>query len=141
MPDIVSGSRHFVPVTRNSYRSSVYDILLKFEKLPVNVTGRNKSCPSHMKSCRTVTDDRRLFHAVLFLRPCLLLSTPLFFFHTSFFERYLSAHAEYIATFDEKIHTGKVYRVPNFSKFHDVIMARFQILFIIWHIPISLSVC
>ena len=40
--DIVSGSRYFVPVTRNSYRSSVYVILLKFENLPVIVTGRKR---------------------------------------------------------------------------------------------------
>ena len=40
--DIVSGSRHFVPVTRNSCWSSVYDVLLKFEKLPVIVTGRKR---------------------------------------------------------------------------------------------------
>ena len=33
VPDIVSGCRHFVPVTRNWCRSSVYDILLKFENL------------------------------------------------------------------------------------------------------------
>ena len=39
VPDIVCGSRHFVPVTRNSCRSSVYDIPLKFENLPVIVTG------------------------------------------------------------------------------------------------------
>ena len=42
VPDIVSGSRHFLPVTRNSCRSSVYDILLKFENLPVIVTGRKR---------------------------------------------------------------------------------------------------
>ena len=42
MPDIVSGSRHFVPVIRNSFRSSVYDTLLKFENLPVIVTGRKR---------------------------------------------------------------------------------------------------
>ena len=42
VPDMVSDSRHFVPVTRNSYRSSVYDILLKFENLPVIVTGRKR---------------------------------------------------------------------------------------------------
>ena len=30
--------------------------LLKFE---------NESCRSHMKSCRTVTDDRLLFHALI----------------------------------------------------------------------------
>ena len=35
--DIVSGSRHFVPVTR---RCSVYDILLKYENLMVIVTAR-----------------------------------------------------------------------------------------------------
>ena len=40
--DIVSGSRHFVPVTRNMCRSSVYDILLKFENMPVIVTGRKR---------------------------------------------------------------------------------------------------
>ena len=40
--DIVSGSRHFMPVTRNSCRSSVYDILLKFENLPVIMTGRKQ---------------------------------------------------------------------------------------------------
>ena len=27
----------------------------------------NESCPSHIKSCRTRTDDRRLFHAMLLL--------------------------------------------------------------------------
>ena len=42
VPDIVSGSRHFVPVTRDSRRSSVFDILLKFENLPVIVTGRKR---------------------------------------------------------------------------------------------------
>ena len=42
VPDIVYGSRHFVPVTRNSCRSSVYDILLRFENLPVIVTGRKR---------------------------------------------------------------------------------------------------
>ena len=31
-----------VPVTRNSCRSSVYDILLKFENLSVIVTGRKR---------------------------------------------------------------------------------------------------
>ena len=40
VPDTMSGSRHFLPVTRNSSRSPVYDILLKFENLPVIVTGR-----------------------------------------------------------------------------------------------------
>ena len=33
--DIVSGSLHFVPVTHNLCQFSVYDILLKFENLPV----------------------------------------------------------------------------------------------------------
>ena len=42
VPDIVSGSRQFVLVTRNSCRSSVYAILLKFENLPVIVTGRKQ---------------------------------------------------------------------------------------------------
>ena len=42
VPDIESGSRHFVPVTCNSCRSSLYDILLKFENLPVIVTGRKR---------------------------------------------------------------------------------------------------
>ena len=42
VPDIVSGSRHFVPVTRNSCWSSVYDVLLEFENLPVIVTGRKR---------------------------------------------------------------------------------------------------
>ena len=55
--EIVSGSRHFVLVTRNSCRSSVYDILLKF-------TFENESYRSHMKLCRTVTADRRLFYAL-----------------------------------------------------------------------------
>ena len=40
--DIVSGSRHFVLVTCNSCRSSLYDILVKFENLPVIVTGRKR---------------------------------------------------------------------------------------------------
>ena len=35
VPDIVYGSRNFVPVTRNSCRSFVYDVLLKFENLSV----------------------------------------------------------------------------------------------------------
>ena len=43
VPDIVSGSQHIVPVSRNSCRSSVYDILLKFENLPVIVTGRKRT--------------------------------------------------------------------------------------------------
>ena len=38
--DIVCGSRHFVPVTSISCQSSVYDIMLKFENMPVIVTGR-----------------------------------------------------------------------------------------------------
>ena len=42
LPDTMSGSRHFLPVTRNSSRSSVYDILLKLENLPVIVTGRKR---------------------------------------------------------------------------------------------------
>ena len=42
VPDIVSGSRHFVPVTRNLCRSFVYDTLLKFENLSVIVTGRKR---------------------------------------------------------------------------------------------------
>ena len=42
MPDIVSGSRHIVPVFRDSCQSSVYDILLKFENLSVIVTGRKR---------------------------------------------------------------------------------------------------
>ena len=42
VPDIVSGSWHFVPVTRDSCRSSVYNILLKFENLPVIVTNRKR---------------------------------------------------------------------------------------------------
>ena len=43
MPDNVSGSQHFVPVTRNLCRSSVYDMLLKFLDLPVIVTGRKRT--------------------------------------------------------------------------------------------------
>ena len=39
VPDIVSGSQQFVQVTR---RSSVYDILLKYENLPVIVTDRKR---------------------------------------------------------------------------------------------------
>ena len=42
VPDIVSGSRQFVPVTSNSCWSSVNDVLLKFENLPVIVTGRKR---------------------------------------------------------------------------------------------------
>ena len=42
VPDIVSGSQHFVPVTRNSCRSTVYGILLNFENLPVIVTDRKR---------------------------------------------------------------------------------------------------
>ena len=40
--DIVSGSRHFLPVTRTLCRSSVYDVLLKFKNLSVIVTGRKR---------------------------------------------------------------------------------------------------
>ena len=42
VPNTMSGSRHFVPVTRNLCRSSVYDILLTFENLPVIATGRKR---------------------------------------------------------------------------------------------------
>ena len=42
VPDILSGSQHFVLVTRNLYWSSVYDVLLKFENLPVIVTSRKR---------------------------------------------------------------------------------------------------
>ena len=42
VPDIVSGSRHFLKVTWNSCWSSVYDTLLKFENLLVIVTGRKR---------------------------------------------------------------------------------------------------
>ena len=40
--DTMSGSRHFVTVTRNPCWSSVYGILLKFENLPVIVSGRKR---------------------------------------------------------------------------------------------------
>ena len=40
--DIVSGSLHFLPVTLNLCLSSLYDILLNFEHLPVLVTGRKR---------------------------------------------------------------------------------------------------
>ena len=40
--DTMSGSRHFVLVTHNFCRSSVYIILLKFENLPVIVTVRER---------------------------------------------------------------------------------------------------
>ena len=56
--DIVFGSRHFVPVTRNPCQTSVYDILLKFKNLSVIVTGRKRILSV------TVTDDRWLFHAL-----------------------------------------------------------------------------
>ena len=62
VPDIMSSSWHSVPVTRNSCRSSAYDILLKFGRSLW--LAENESCRSHMKSCLTVTDDRRLFHAL-----------------------------------------------------------------------------
>ena len=42
LPDTMSGNGHFVPVTRNLCWSSVYDILLKFENMPVIVTGRKR---------------------------------------------------------------------------------------------------
>ena len=42
VPVIVSGSLHFVTVTRNSWRSSLHDILLKFENLSVIVTSRKR---------------------------------------------------------------------------------------------------
>ena len=42
VPDIMSGSQHFVPVTCKSCRFSLYDILLKFENLTVIVTGRKR---------------------------------------------------------------------------------------------------
>ena len=38
----MSGSRYLVPVTRNSCRSSVYDVLFEFENLPVIVTSRKR---------------------------------------------------------------------------------------------------
>ena len=42
-PEInISSVPHIVPVTRNSCRLSVYDILLKFENLPVIVTVRKR---------------------------------------------------------------------------------------------------
>ena len=40
--DIVSGSRYFLPITLNLCQSSLYDILLNFEHLPVFVTGRKR---------------------------------------------------------------------------------------------------
>ena len=40
--NIVLGSWHFVPVTRDLCRSSVYDILLKFENLSVIATDRKR---------------------------------------------------------------------------------------------------
>ena len=42
VPDIVSGSQNFVPVSGNSCRSSVYDVPLKFKNLLVIVTGRKR---------------------------------------------------------------------------------------------------
>ena len=42
VPDIVSASWHFVPVIPNLCRSSVYDSLLKFENMPVIVTGTKR---------------------------------------------------------------------------------------------------
>ena len=53
--DIVSGSRLFVSVTRNSCWSSVYNVLLKLWP------AENESCRSQMQSCRTVTDDWHYF--------------------------------------------------------------------------------
>ena len=79
VPDMVSGSRHFVRVTRNLCWSSVYDILLKFE---------NESCRSHMKSCQAVTDDRWLFHALQCFKKTdkalsyILVESPKYHFHT-----------------------------------------------------------
>ena len=42
VPDIVLSSRHVVPVNLNLCRSSVYDILSKFENLSVIVTGEKR---------------------------------------------------------------------------------------------------
>ena len=42
LPDTMSGNRHFVPVTRTLCRSCAYNIPLKFENLPVIVTGRKR---------------------------------------------------------------------------------------------------
>ena len=39
VPDTMTCSRHIVPVKRISFRSSLYDILLEFDNLPVIVTG------------------------------------------------------------------------------------------------------
>ena len=65
VPDIVSGSWHFVPVTCNSCRSSVYDILLKFENLPVIVTdGKRILSVTHKIMPDSDRDDRQLFHAL-----------------------------------------------------------------------------
>ena len=63
VPDIVSGSQHFVPVTRNSCRSTVYGILLNFENLPVIVTDR-KRILSVIHEIVPGDHDRRLFHAL-----------------------------------------------------------------------------
>ena len=42
VPENMSGRRLIVPVNRNSCRASFYDILFKFENVPVIVTGRKK---------------------------------------------------------------------------------------------------
>ena len=64
VPDSVSNSRRFVPLIRNSCRSSVNDILLKIENLPVILTGRKRILSVTHEIVPTVTDDRRLFHAL-----------------------------------------------------------------------------
>ena len=80
VPDTISGSRHLVPVTYNSYRSSVYDMRLKFENLPVIVNGKKRILSVTLKPCRTVTDDRRLFHALWrVIEKWLLIPLPLIF--------------------------------------------------------------
>ena len=65
VPDIVSDSRHFVPVSRNSCRSSVYDVLLKFKNLPAIVTGKKRILSVTHEIVPDVTDDWLLFNALL----------------------------------------------------------------------------
>ena len=66
VPDFVSISRHFVLVPRNSCRSSVYSVLLKFENLPVFVTGRKRTMSVTHEIVPDSDQDQLLFHALMF---------------------------------------------------------------------------
>ena len=65
-----SGSDYLIWIWLNAHKEILLDndtlLITVFENLPVTVTDRKHSCRLHAKSCRTVTDDRRLFHPLLY---------------------------------------------------------------------------